>query len=68
MTGCDSFVGQTAIATFLANNKLRLLICGHQCVYTGTEMFKDIVMTVFSMRRIAARIWGSTRQLQGLHD
>jgi diadenosine tetraphosphatase ApaH/serine/threonine PP2A family protein phosphatase len=61
MIGCDSFFGQTAIATFLTNNNLLLLIRGHQYVYTDTEMFKDMVMTVFSTRRIAARIYYSTR-------
>jgi protein phosphatase len=46
--GCGCFFGQTAIANFLQRNELRLMIRGHQCVYDGTEMFKDMVLTVFS--------------------
>jgi protein phosphatase len=46
--GCGVLFGQAAISTFLTENSLRLLIRAHQCVYHGTELFKDAVLTVFS--------------------
>lgn len=46
--GCGMFFGQTAISNFLTRNNLKMLIRGHQCVYQGTDVFRDMVMTVFS--------------------
>ena len=46
--GCGMFFGQTAISQFIKDNDLKMLIRAHQCVYEGVEVFKDLVMTVFS--------------------
>ncbi|OHT12012.1 Serine/threonine-protein phosphatase PP1 [Tritrichomonas foetus] len=46
--GCGMFFGQTAISQFIKENNLKMLIRAHQCIYDGVEIFKDLVMTVFS--------------------
>ena len=46
--GVGYFYGHTVTQQFLQNNKLKMIIRAHQCVPEGFEVFRDLVLTVFS--------------------
>lgn len=46
--GLGMLFGQNALSQFLKENNLKMLIRAHQCVPEGVDIYKDLVLTVFS--------------------